>query len=59
MGLLRWDIEVPAGAAGEDARLVEYQYTVEYDRQYVVSLPTAKQTLEEEFRRLQRDRQKR
>jgi uncharacterized protein (TIGR02231 family) len=58
MGILRWDIEVPA-AAGEDARLVEYQYTVEYDRQYVVSLPTAKQTLQEEFKRLQRDRQKR
>jgi uncharacterized protein (TIGR02231 family) len=57
MGILRWDIEVPAGAAGEDARLVEYQYTVEYDRQFVVSLPTAKQTLEEEFRRLQRGRQ--
>jgi len=59
MGILRWDIDVPAGAAGEDARLVEYQYTVEYDRQYVVSLPQAKQTLEEEFRRLQRGRQKR
>jgi len=59
MGILRWDIDVPAGAAGEDARLVEYQYTVEYDRQYVVTLPTSKQTLEEEFLRLQRGRQKR
>ena len=26
MGLLRWGIEVPAKAAGEDARLIEYQY---------------------------------
>lgn len=59
MGLLRWDIEVPAGAAGEDARLIGYHYAVEYDRQYVVSLPAAKQQLQEEFERLQRGRQKR
>jgi hypothetical protein len=59
MGLLRWDIDVPEGAAGEDARLIEYHYAVEYDRQYVVSLPAAKQKLQEEFERLQRDRQKR
>jgi hypothetical protein len=58
-GLLRWDIEVAAKAAGEEARLIEYEYAVEYDRQYVVSLPAAKQTLQEEFERLQRDRQKR
>ena len=59
MGLLRWDIEVPAQAAGAEARLIEYHYAVEYDRQYIVSLPAAKQTLQEEFERLQRDRQKR
>jgi hypothetical protein len=59
MGLLRWDIDVPAEAAGEDARLIEYHYAVEYDRQYVVSLPASKQALQEEFERLQRDRQKR
>lgn len=59
MGLLRWDVEVAAGAAGEEARLVEYGYTVEYDRQYVVSLPSSKQSLQEEFERLQRERQKR
>ena len=59
MGLLRWDIEVAANAAGETARLIDYHYTVEYDRQYVVSLPESKQTLQEEFERLQRDRQKR
>jgi uncharacterized protein (TIGR02231 family) len=58
-GLLRWDIEVAAKTAGEEAKLIEYEYTVEYDRQYVVSLPAAKQTLQEEFERLQRDRQKR
>jgi len=59
MGMLRWDIEAPAAAAGDDARLIEYRYAVEYDRQYVVSLPQGKQSLQEEFERLQRDRQKR
>jgi hypothetical protein len=58
-GILRWDIDVPATASGETSRLVEYQYTMEYDRQYVVSLPESKQTLQEEFERLQRERQKR
>jgi hypothetical protein len=59
MGILRWDIEVPAKAAGENARLIKYHYVVEYDRQFVVSLPTSKQMLQEEFERLQRGRQKR
>ncbi len=59
MGLLRWDVQVPADAAGDDARLIEYAYAVEYDRQYVVSLPESKQQLQEEFERLQRGRQKR
>lgn len=59
MGILRWDIEVPAKAAGESARLIKYHYVVEHDRQFVVSLPTSKQTLQEEFERLQRGRQKR
>ena len=59
MGILRWDIDVLSNASGESARLVEYQYTIEYDRQYVVSLPEAKQRLQEEFERLQRERQKR
>ena len=56
MGLLRWDVDAPADASGEDARLIEYAYTVEYDRQYVVSLPETKQPQQEEFERLQRGR---
>jgi hypothetical protein len=59
MGILRWDVDVPANAAGENARLIKYHYVVEYDRQFVVSLPTSKQMLQEEFERLQRGRQKR
>lgn len=58
MGLLRWEVDIPAGAAGEEARLIEYQYTVEYDRKFQVSLPSGKQ-LQEDFERLQRSRQKR
>jgi hypothetical protein len=58
MGLLRWDVEAPAETSGEDARLITYAYAVEYDRQYVVSLPESKQRLQEEFERLQRGRQK-
>jgi hypothetical protein len=58
-GLLRWDVEVPANASGESARLVEYEYTIEYDRKYVVAVPDAKQRMQEEFERLQRERQKR
>src|SRR5215467_11547064 len=59
MGLLRWDIDVAANAAGEKARLIDYHYTVEYDRNFVVSLPDSKQALQEEFESLQRERQKR
>lgn len=59
MGILRWEIDAPAKAAGETARLIKYHYKVEYDRQYVVSLPDARQSLQEEFERLQRERQKR
>jgi hypothetical protein len=58
-GILRWEIEAPGQAAGENARLIKYHYKVEYDRQYVVSLPEGKQSLQEEFERLQRERQKR
>jgi anti-sigma regulatory factor (Ser/Thr protein kinase) len=59
MGLLRWDVDAPGNASGEEARLITYKYSVEYDRQYVVSLPSSKQTMQEEFERLQRNRQKR
>lgn len=59
MGILRWDVEVPADAAGESARLITYDYGVEYDRKFVVSLPATKETLQQEFEQLQRDRQKR
>jgi hypothetical protein len=35
-GLLRWDVEVPAQAAGEGAQATEYQFRLEYDRQMAI-----------------------
>jgi hypothetical protein len=58
MGILRWNVEVPASSAGADAKTIDYKYSVEYDRQYVVSAPTTKQRQQEEFERLQRERLK-
>jgi len=37
--ILRWDIDVPAGATGEKARLVEYGFTIEFDRNLTLGLP--------------------
>ena len=39
-GILRWDIEVPAGVAGVKARKVEYDYTLEFDRELAVLTPS-------------------
>ena len=59
-GILRWDIEVPAGATGEDARLIEYSYTVEFDRQFQLAGVTADVPQQRrEFEQLQRARNKR
>jgi hypothetical protein len=59
MGILRWDVEVAADAAGESARLITYDFGVEYDRKFVLSLPASKESQQQEFEQLQRDRQKR
>ncbi len=32
MGIVRWEIEVPAKAAGATARMVEYEFKSEFDR---------------------------
>ncbi len=55
-GILRWDVEVPAGATTSDAYVVDYSYTVEYDRNFVVSLPATYNQQKQEFERLQRVR---
>jgi uncharacterized protein (TIGR02231 family) len=56
-GILRWDIEVAAGATGEDARLIEYGYTAEFDRQFQLAAATADVSeQQQEFEQLQRVR---
>ncbi len=58
-GILRWDIDAEAGATGEEARLIEYTYTIEYDRNFALATPSGTQQLQQEFEQLQRGRLKR
>ena len=37
--ILRWDLTVPASTTAEKARLVEYGFTIEFDRNLTVGLP--------------------
>lgn len=39
-GIQRWDVEVPARASGEQARLIEYSFRLEYDRNLALSEPS-------------------
>jgi uncharacterized protein (TIGR02231 family) len=58
-GILRWDIEVKPQAAGEDARIVTYDYKIEYDRQRALTIPgetNGDGRLREEFNKLQKSR---
>jgi hypothetical protein len=32
-GLLRWEVKVPARAAGADSKDIRYRYSLEYDKQ--------------------------
>ncbi len=58
MGFLRWDVEVPKDATGENAQIIQYTYTVEHDRNFVLTSPATRQQLQQEFERLQRMRLK-
>ena len=55
-GILRWDTEVAARAIGESAHEVEYSFTLEYDRQYLVSLPQNFVEQENEYNDLENSR---
>lgn len=39
LGLLRWDLEIPASRHGSEAFDVTYDYTVEFDRSRTLSVP--------------------
>jgi uncharacterized protein (TIGR02231 family) len=51
-GILRWDLEIAPGAAGDTSRVVTYTYRLEHDRSRVLSLPGAEAEQREEFQSL-------
>lgn len=51
-GILRWDVDVPAGAAGERARIVEYDFRLEFDRNLNLTTQETKEEMRQEFERL-------
>jgi uncharacterized protein (TIGR02231 family) len=55
-GILRWEINVPAGAVREKARTIEYGFSVEFDRNFQLSTWGGKQQ-QAEFEQLQRMRE--
>lgn len=55
-GILRWQIEVPAKAVREKARIIEYGFTVEYDRNFQLATVGGGNQLQREFEQLQRSR---
>ncbi len=56
-GILRWEVEVPAGSTGKDARIIEYAFTVDFDRNFWLSAATdSPQERQKEFETLQRAR---
>ena len=58
-GLLRWDIEAAAATSGEKARLIEYSFRVDYDRNFQLTSADGSQQLQQEYEQLQRQRGKR
>ena len=56
-GILRWEIKVPAGATGKDARIIEYGFTVDFDRNFSLASATdSPKQLQQEFEQQQRAR---
>lgn len=56
-GILRWDVEVPAGANADKPFVVEYNFTIDYDRTFALApSKTDSQEQQGEFEQLQRSR---
>ncbi len=55
-GILRWDVGLEAEASGEKAFSLEYDYRLEFDRNYQLSTPSQIGELQEEFERFQKER---
>jgi hypothetical protein len=56
--ILRWDVEIPAHAAGQTSGTIEYDFTLDHDRNFMIADATS-DTGVEDFLRLERSRQKR
>ncbi len=56
-GILRWDIEVAGNSAGADSRIVDYDYTLEFDRKLSV-VPQREEEARQEFEKLLQLRQR-
>jgi uncharacterized protein (TIGR02231 family) len=55
--ILRWDIKVPGNSTGDKVRMVEYGFTVDFDRNFVLGPPGQSQpALQLEFEQQQRAR---
>lgn len=57
-GILRWDIEVPATMTGENAMTIDYSYSVEFDRNFMLTSANSTQEQKQEYEELQRSRAK-
>ena len=55
-GILRWDVELEPEASSEKAFSLEYDYKLEFDRNYQLSTPNQIGELQEEFERFQKER---
>lgn len=56
-GILRWEINVPAAATGKDARIIEYGFTVDFDRNFsLAAAGESPKELQQEFEQQQRAR---
>lgn len=55
-GILRWDITVAANTSGEKARVIEYGYSVDHDRNLHLSAVADNQQQQQEFFELQKGR---
>jgi len=57
-GILRWDVDVPASAAGEKAKTVDYSYKMEFPRTLDISTPAPAKAMElqKEFDQMQERR---
>ncbi len=54
-GIMRWVIEVPAGSAGQDTRMVEYTYKIEFPKNMTLTTPGSNDQRRMEFYKMHQD----